>query len=692
MNRQIIPINSLLFRRPIYYILVLLTTATALFLLSGVFQKDGITPLEGLLILLYTLLILWVSTSFWTAIVGLWSLLQRGDRRLIPSSPLQEEYAGEPIGHKTALIMPIYNEDPERVFAGLRAIYQSLLDAGRAEAFEVFILSDTQDPNLWVEEELHWYRMCQDFCAHGRIFYRNRENNSGRKSGNIADFCQRWGNRYHYMIVLDADSLMGGGTLVRMVELMNANPRVALIQAPPQPVNRDSLFARILQFAASLYGPLFSTGVAFWQRGYSNYWGHNAIIRIQPFAQHCGLPKLSGREPFGGEILSHDFIEAALLHKAGWEVWLATDLGESYEELPSTVIDYAKRDRRWCQGNLQHLRLLFARGLHPISRLHLAMGVMSYLASPLWLLFLVVTGIEAYLESRTEPVYFFANHLFPVWPASYTVEMTTVLVVTLSMLFLPKFLALALLFFQTEKLKSYGGGFKVSLSVLLEMLFSVLLAPLLMLYQSRFVAAILLRRSIGWPAQHRNDHRLSLRAAWIAHRSHTLIGLTTGMVCYFYIPSFFWWLTPVLIGLVLAIPFSLYSSSTQLGRWAREKGLFLIPEETHPPKVLLLLRSNLAHLQASSRDDDGGAQQVILNPGACALHLALLSQHTASSKGHRYYRKALSYKLMEQGFESLSATEKRYLLSDPVTLKRLPLLAQNANSLPQRNNLVAVDN
>lgn len=681
MNVRMIPVSKPLFRRQLYYILVLLTTVAALFLLSGVFQRDGTTPLEGLLLLLYMLLILWISASFWTAILGLWSLL-RGRVHLSAHTPAPREKSGGELTHgKTALVMPIYNEEPERVFAGLRAIYQSLLKTGQAETFEIFILSDTQDPNVWVEEELHWYRMCQDLNAHGRIFYRNREDNSGRKSGNITDFCKRWGKRYRYMVVLDADSLMGGSTLVQMVELMDANRRVALIQAPPQPVNRDSLFARILQFAASLYGPLFSAGVAFWQLGSSNYWGHNAIVRMQPFAQHCGLPKLSGREPFGGEILSHDFIEAALLHKAGWEVWLATDLKESYEEIPSTVIDYAKRDRRWCQGNLQHLRILFARGLHPVSRLHLAMGIMSYLASPLWLLFLVVAGIEAYLQSRTEPVYFFANHLFPVWPVSYTIEMTTVLVVTLSMLFLPKLLGFILLSLQKDKLESYGGALKVSFSMILEILFSVLLAPLLMLYQSRFVAAILLRQSIGWPAQHRDDHRLSLKAAFIAHRGHTLIGLTAGIGCYFYVPQFFWWLTPVLAGLVLSIPFSIYSSSIHLGRWARKKGLFLIPEETRPPEILLLLHDNLARMREQPHKDYRGAEQILLDPGACALHLALLPQHTFS-KGHRYYLKALSYKLMEQGFESLSAIEKRSLLSDPATLKRLPLLIQNPELLP----------
>lgn len=676
MKLQILPRRLRMLRRQTYYVLVLLTTFSALFLLTGVFQKDGVTPLESLLLLLYMLLILWISASFWTAILGFWSLLRKENRSSISTQTLKKKRSTKASLAKTALVMPIYNEQPERVFAGLRAIYQSLLKTDQAEAFDIFILSDTQDPDIWVEEELHWHRMCQELNVHGRIFYRNREQNRGRKSGNIADFCKCWGERYGYMIVLDADSLIGGRTLVRMVELMELNPRAALIQTPPRPVNRESLFARILQFGASLYGPLFNAGIAFWQLEHGNYWGHNAIIRIRPFVQHCDLPKLPGREPFGGEILSHDFVEAALLHKAGWEVWLAPELGESYEELPSTLIDYAKRDRRWCQGNMQHLLFLFTPGLHPMSRLHLMMGIMSYLASPLWLLFLVVTGIEAYIQSHTETVYFFGNQLFPVWPESYTFEMTTVLIVTLSMLFLPKLLSLLLLLLKRRELPFYGGAGKVCFSVALETLFSTLIAPVLMLYQSKFVAAILLRQNIGWPTQRRDEHRLSLKEAFYAYRGHTFLGLAAGLISYLYIPAFFWWLTPVLTGLILSIPLSMYSSSTHLGRYTREKGLFLIPEETWPPLILVLLHENLASLSAQSATACQGAKRILIDPNARAVHLGLLPKRPLG-KGDSYYLKALSYKLIEQGFDSLSATEKRCLLSDPETLNHLSIELPN---------------
>jgi membrane glycosyltransferase len=659
-------------RRTFFFLLVGLTTVVALAMIASAFQPNGITPQELILLILYSLLILWISTSFWQATIGFLILLLGGDRKGISQLPPRAtEQSADRTSPRTALCMPIYQEDPQRVFAGLRAIYQSLIDTGRADEFEVFVLSDSRDPDLWVEEEVHWYRMCCDFNAHGKIFYRNREKNVARKSGNIEEFCRRWGGRYRYMIVLDADSLMSGATLVRMVDLMEAHPNVALIQSPPLPVNHRSLFARILQFASSLYGDVFTAGAAFWQLADSNYWGHNAIIRIKPFADHCGLPKLPGQEPFGGEILSHDFVEAALLRKAGWEVWLGYDLKGSYEELPPTLIDYAKRDRRWCQGNLQHLRMFFARGFSGLSRLHFMMGVMSYLSSPLWLLFLLVTGFEAYVQTQTMPVYFFGDNLFPVWPESYAVEMTTVLLVTLAMLFLPKLWGL-LLFLRSGQRKAYGGIFRVLIGVVLESVFSVLTAPVLMLYQTKFVVSILSRQSIGWPAQQRGDHRLRLKEAASAHGGQTLLGVVAGLVSYQYVPSFFWWFTPVLAGLVFAIPVSMLSSSTALGLFAKRLGLFLTPDETEPPDVIRYLRANMAAadpVEECCADE----QRKIAHPGVCALHVSLLPNRLAR-KRVRHQLHALLYQVVEEGPGSLSQNDKRALVSDPESLSRLHAL------------------
>jgi membrane glycosyltransferase len=671
------PIMGHTFRRVVFFTLVTVTTLFALGLLITVFHTDGISPIELVLLLLYTILFSWICLSFWSALLGFFVILFGRDRWAIsrqPPTPI-DPTASPP---RTAILMPIYNEDSERVFSGLRAIHQSLADTGQLAGFDFFVLSDTRDPDVWVEEELRWQDMVRALDGKGQIFYRNRPENTSRKTGNLEDFCTRWSGHYRYMIVLDADSIMKGSTLVDMVRLMESHPSVALIQTPPVPINRESLFARILQFAGSIYGRMFTAGLNYWQLGESNYWGHNAIIRIQPFLDHCGLPKLPGREPFGGEILSHDFVEAALLRRAGWEVWLAYDLEGSYEEIPPTLIDYAKRDRRWCQGNLQHLRLAISRGLNGLSRLHFIMGVMSYAASPLWLLFLIATGISAYLQTQQELVYFFGENWMPVWPVSFAVEMTTVLLVTLTMLFLPKLLALLLLLKDGQLLRAYGGFFGATASVVLETIFSVLTAPVLMLFQTKFVVAILMRRAVGWPPQQRGDHMTSFKEAAMAHGGHTLIGIVTGVLSYKYVPAFFWWFTPVLAGLTLSIPVSMLSSSIALGRWTRSAGLFLTPEESNPPSVLRYLEDNLADdepvLPVLQDKPHSRFLQALTDPYVNALHLSLLPEREPPGKRRRHYLDGLIHQLEDEGPDSLSAAQKRDLIADPDSLQRLHAL------------------
>ena len=378
-------------RRWLYLFLVLASTVAAVTQMAGVFQVDGFSIREIVILGLFAILFAWIASSFWMTVFGAFARFTKAE--LLPLKP-----AAGPSAARTAILMPIYNEDVARVFSGVRAIRES---AG--PDFDFFILSDSTNPANWVAEELAWQKLKRELGDEARIYYRHRARNIGRKAGNIQDFCENWGQLYDYMVILDADSLMTGKTLSHLVGLMDANPRAALIQAPAQLVGRNSLFARIQQFASSVYGPLHTAGLAFLQGPDGNYWGHNAIIRVHAFMQYCGLPRLPGRPPFGGEIMSHDFIEAALLRRAGWDVWMAPDIGGSFEEPPPTLLDYLIRDRRWCQGNLQHLRIVFAQGLTLPSRLHLAMGIMSYVSSPLWLLLLIVSGAEM-MGPRPAPV------------------------------------------------------------------------------------------------------------------------------------------------------------------------------------------------------------------------------------------------------------------------------------------------
>ncbi|HXB52880.1 MAG TPA: glucans biosynthesis glucosyltransferase MdoH, partial [Rhizomicrobium sp.] len=359
-------------RRWLYLFMVLASTVAAVTQMAGVFEVDGFSPRELVILGLFAILFAWIASSFWMTVFGAFARFTRA--QLLPLKP-----AAGPSAARTAILMPVFNEDVARVFSGVRAIQE----AAGAD-FDFFILSDSTNPASWVAEELAWQSLKRELGEEARIYYRHRARNTGRKAGNIQEFCENWGQLYDYMVILDADSLMTGKTLAHLVGVMDANPRAALIQAPAQLVGRNSLFARIQQFASSVYGPLHTAGLAFLQGPDGNYWGHNAIIRVHAFMQCCGLPRLPGRPPFGGEIMSHDFVEAALLRRAGWDVWMAPDIGGSFEEPPPTLMDYLIRDRRWCQGNLQHLRIVFAQGLTLPSRLHLAMGIMSYVSSPLW--------------------------------------------------------------------------------------------------------------------------------------------------------------------------------------------------------------------------------------------------------------------------------------------------------------------
>ena len=593
-------------RRWLYFFLVLASTVAAVTQMAGVLQFDGFTPREVVILALFAILFAWIVSSFWLALFGVWARLNKVD--LLPLKP-----AAGPTAARTAILMPVYNEDVARVFSGVRAIWESAgLD------FDFFILSDSTNPANWVAEELEWQKLKGALGEEARIFYRHRPKNTGRKAGNIQDFCENWGQLYDYMVILDADSLMTGKTLSQLVGLMDANPRVALIQAPPQLVGRNSLFARIQQFASSVYGPIHTAGLAFLQGPDGNYWGHNAIIRVHAFMQHCGLPRLPGTPPFGGEIMSHDFVEAALLRRAGWEVWIAPDIGGSFEEPPPTLLDYLIRDRRWCQGNLQHLRIAFAQGLALPSRLHLAMGIMSYVSSPLWLLLLVVSvgdmiSVKAPAAGESEP-------LLPLF-VSHAAELVVLVVATLVALYGPKLLAVIAVLESPDATRAHGGAGTVLWSAFLESLFATLMAPIVMLQHSWFVFSILMGMATGWNAQTRADRALPLGMVARKFAPHTVIGLAATFLLQRYAPDSFDWFLPLLAGLWLAIPLVAFSSSPLLGKFSRDERLFLVPSETRGSKVLAR-----AHALASSHQVmlDPTPELVLDDARVRELHLALL--------------------------------------------------------------------
>jgi membrane glycosyltransferase len=661
-------------RRAVLLGLIVVTSVMASFHMANVLPNRGTTPLEFIVVIVFAILFAWISIGFWLAMAGLFTLSKHYDRFSLTLDG-NSDISLDETGARTAVLFPIANEDVKRVFAGLKATFSSLASTGRIACFDFFILSDTSDPDKWVEEEISWAETCRSLGAANRIFYRKRRVNLKRKSGNIADFCRRWGKNYRYMVVMDADSVMEGATLVRMVQMMERRPRVGILQTAPLAVNRDTPIARTQQFAGHVYGPMFTAGLHTIQLGDSHFWGHNAILRVAPFMEHCSLPELPGKPPRGGYILSHDFVEAAFMRRGGWEVWLAHDLEGSYEEVPPTLLEELKRDRRWCQGNLQHIRLLFTKGLFSAHRALFLHGAMSYGSSLLWVLFLALSSAEAIVEAFRTPVYFPAGRtLFPEWPVWHPRWAFTLLAMTGIILFMPKLLSVLLILVKKSKAGLFGSPFSLLAGLSLEVLLSVLFAPIRMFFHSKFVFITLLGRQVGWGPQQRNDLGTGWREALRFHGSGVIVAMVWGVVLFVFNRSFFWWTTPVLIPLVLSVPLSVWSSRASVGRELRKMGLLLIPEETKRPEVLQTLDRILHEEDAPSPlpiPRGQGFVRAVVDPQVYALHLCLNRKREKMTEKIAERRGMLLEKAMSQGPGKLSPSEKITLLSDPEVLKQL---------------------
>ena len=652
-------------RRFLFFLLVALTAGYGVALMAEVLTVPGWGAVEAAILVVFAISFSWIALSFWAAVIGFALSALRLDPVTLRRSPSIRHRS--PLSERTAILVPIYNEDTRRVFAGVAATYRSLAGTPWLSSFDVFILSDTTDADIWAAEEVMWRETVRRLDAGGRLFYRHRAENIGRKAGNIRDWVERWGGAYEHMVVLDADSVMGGGTLVRLAALMEANPDAGVIQTLAAAANRNTLFARALQFASRLYGPLLATGHSFWQLGEANYYGHNAIIRTRAFAAHCGLPKLSGQPPLGGEILSHDFVEAACIRRGGWKVWFLPELPESYEEIPSNLVDYAVRDRRWAQGNLQHARLIGGRGFHWVSRLHLLMGVLAFAVSPLWLLLLLLSSVSVVTQALTGHAYFLPGHaLFPNWPEYRPFETYTLLALTAALLFLPKVLGLTLALARREMRRSFGGAGRLLSAAVAELAFSVLLAPVMMLFHTTFVANILLGRSVGWGAQPRDDRGVDWGSAARRHAAHAVIGVCWGAAILYWAPEFLIWIAPVVMGLIFAIPLNVFSSRASVGMVAKRAGVFLTPEEVRPPQVLGTLAQELDWAATVPLP---GFADLLSQERTEALHRALLGTDALPKKKAMRLAARAAPEL-----EALSPSDRRALLQSEGALKRLRML------------------
>jgi len=582
----------------------------------GVLSTTSITLLQWLFLALFAINFSWISFAFSQALLGFLC-------GLLPTLGKMPEHEGE-LPFQTAVLVPVYNEEPARIAAAIKAMRSGLeqLAPGR---FAFFILSDTNRAEAWIHEENTFRHLAGSHHPGCPVYYRRRSDNAERKAGNIADWVQRWGGDFEAMTVLDADSIVSPEALVTLSRRLAAAPGIGLIQTLPDIVRARSLYGRLQQFANQCYGPIYARGLAAWHGASSNFWGHNAIIRTRAFAESCGLPLLHGAPPFGGHILSHDFIEAALLRRAGWGVRFDCDIKHSYEEAPPSLIDVMVRDRRWCQGNLQHSRLLLARGLTPATRIHLLSGILSYLSAVMWLALVVLGLAIAVQASLVRPEYFAQPSLFPTWPVFDAERARWLFGVSMLVILAPKWFGGVLALLNFRRCLGFGGPLLLPLSLLLEILLSALYAPVLMLAQTHVVWSVLRGRDAGWQPQSRDDGALSWGTACRAHWGHTTFGAALATIAWVLNPALFLWLLPITAGLVLAIPLSWLSGGDFRGRIWYLCGLLRAPQEKRPCDILQAVEEALHHTP-QEQPEQSALLTLARDASLCRWHLAQLAE------------------------------------------------------------------
>ena len=528
------------------------------------YAREGWDKVEVLAFGIFLALIGAIACWFCSAAAGFVVLLkgrEQDDLDFAPNPPAPRT--------RTALLMPLYHEDPQATFTRLAMIDAALHRLGVSSAFDIFVLSDSQREAAAAAERAAY----QGFRlhAHSAVYYRRREHNAEHKAGNIVDWTCRFGGAYDFMIVLDADSTMAGETVLRLVDAMERNPGVGLIQTAPTIVGASTLFARISQFSVRLYGRVAAAGYAWWTGSEGSYWGHNAIVRVRAFASCAGLPVLPGEKPFGGHVLSHDVVEAALLRRAGWAVHVTAALDGSCEETPPTITDFMRRDHRWCQGNLQHLSLIGAKGLSPISRMTLLMGCLAYVSSPLWLASLIV-GLAIQLQYPVDwaSFWYFLNPSFsPFMLASALCGL---------LLIGPKLMGCALVLSRPRERRAFGGTKTVLKGMAAEIFLSATLAPILMVANTHAVLQTLRGYDAGWHAQQRDADGIAWRDAFRMMGWQMFVGAGFA-VALCWRPDLIAFFVPIVLPLLFAPALAVMTSRRRWGEAVASRGYLLIPDD-----------------------------------------------------------------------------------------------------------------
>jgi len=565
-------------RRRLVFALNIATYLAMLWVAALILGSGGWTMVDGILFVCFAFGTPWTVLGFWNSLIGLWLLHFRKSAmaEVAPYATAGDEKV--PLRIKTAIFMTLRNEDPERAIARLRTVKASVDATGEGAAFGYFVLSDTNDPDVAAAEEqaiAAWKAADPD---RARIVYRRRTDNTGYKAGNVRDFCARWGGDYALMLPLDADSLMAGDQIVRLVRMMQAYPKIGILQSLVVGMPSSSAFARIFQFGMRHGMRSYTMGQAWWVGDCGPFWGHNALVRIKPFHEECHLPILPGKPPLGGHVLSHDQVEATLMRRAGYEVRVLPEERGSWEENPPTMLEFARRDVRWCQGNLQYLKLLDLPGLYPMSRFQLVWAILMFVGIPAWTLMIALLPVAA-LESRGI--------------ADFPVELAIGLYITFfTMYLMPKIAGLLDAMLTRGGVGRYGGWLRFIPSAAIELVFSFLQGAVSTIRTSIFMIGLLFGKSVVWGGQSRDAQRLTLAEAAQNLWPQTLFGVIVCGALIVIAPAVFWWSLPLTAGYLLAVPFAVVTAEPHLGRLLQKLGICGIPEDFAPPAEVTAVMGN----------------------------------------------------------------------------------------------------
>ncbi|MGE0719156.1 MAG: glucans biosynthesis glucosyltransferase MdoH [Alphaproteobacteria bacterium] len=569
-------------RRWLFAGLVMATGAALVAAMAETLAIGGFDGLDLAMVVLFAMTVPWYALGLWNSVIGL-ALLRLARDPVAVVAPFARRVRDDaPIAMRTAIVICIRNEDPAKSFRAVAQLMDGLAAAGGGDRFHAFILSDTDRPDIAAAEEGE-AELLSGRCA---VTYRRRTSNEGYKAGNIRDFCLRWGGSWDFMVTLDADSIMAPETVMRLARIMEANPRLGIVQTLVSGMPSTSAFARLFTFGMRLGMRSYTLGTTAWQGDCGPYWGHNAIIRLMPFVAHCHIPKLPGSPPLGGEVLSHDQIEAALMRRAGYEVRVIPEESGSWEANPPTLVEFIRRDLRWCQGNMQYGSFIAMPGLLPGSRYHLALAMMMYFGAPAWAGFLGLVALRLAIGDTAAGL--FDPTIGPM-----------LLAAVLMMIFAPKIATAIDVLLRPEERRAFGGGLRFTLSFIIEMLFSTLIFPITTIAHTVFLLGLPLRRTLGWSGQQRDDHAVpflfALRKLWL----QTVLGIA-GQGLFLWASWEAWAYGQLgLAGMLLAAPLAVVTAAPRLGAAMVRFGICRLPEESRPPEPLV--RAGLPALALAAR-------------------------------------------------------------------------------------------